>query len=164
MRVLKNYALGENIQSREKNMSDKISGGCLCGAVKYSCTSEPFVVGHCHCVDCRKSSGSGHGTHVGVMEDSLSVSGSLVFYEKPADSGNVVSRGFCSACGVAIYSTNSGMPGMVFLRASSLDDPDMVQPQMIVYASRAPAWDHMDPALPSFPEMPPQMPEEMTAK
>ena len=46
------------------------------------------------------------------------------------------------------------MPGMVFPRASSLDDPEVATPQMIVYASRAPSWDRMDPALPAFPEMP----------
>ncbi len=46
------------------------------------------------------------------------------------------------------------MPGMVFPRASSLDDPNVVTPQMAVYTSRAPAWDPPDPALPSFPGMP----------
>lgn len=46
------------------------------------------------------------------------------------------------------------MPGLVFLRASSFDDPDMLTPSMAVYASRAPAWDHIDPALPAFAVMP----------
>ena len=40
------------------------------------------------------------------------------------------------------------------VRASSLDDPEVFQPGMIVYASRKPTWDHMDPALPAFAEMP----------
>ena len=30
----------------------------------------------------------------------------------------------------------------------------MITPGLIVYASRAAAWDHLDPALPAFPEMP----------
>jgi hypothetical protein len=47
------------------------------------------------------------------------------------------------------------MPGTAFLRASSLDNPDAVSPQMIVYASRAPSWDRMDENLPAFAEMPP---------
>ncbi len=51
-------------------------------------------------------------------------------------------------------STNSAMDGLVFLRASSLDDPNVITPGLIVYASRAAAWDHLDPALPAFPEMP----------
>lgn len=132
-------------------MSDVLRGGCLCGAVSYEAKAAPMVVGHCHCDDCRKTSGSGHCTHIGVPEDAFEVSGKVTFFDKPADSGNVVSRGFCTTCGSAIYSTNSGMP---FVRASSLDDPNAITPQMIVYASRAPVWDKMDPELPSFAEMP----------
>ena len=131
------------------------SGGCLCGAVRYESTSEPTVTGHCYCVDCRKTSGSGHCSHVGLPDAALRVTGEVKFYDAPADSGNTVSRGFCPTCGSAIYSTNSGMPGMAFVRASSLDDPEVFQPQMVVYAGRAPSWDHMDPDLPSFEGMPP---------
>jgi len=135
-------------------MTDKLGGSCLCGAVRFEFEGEPQVVGHCYCVDCRKSSGTGHGTHVGVARDRFTVSGEVKFYDHPADSGNIVSRGFCPTCGSAVFSTNSAFPGMAFARASALDDPDRVAPQMIVYASRAPAWDHLDPALPAFAEMP----------
>jgi hypothetical protein len=47
------------------------------------------------------------------------------------------------------------MPGAVFVRASSLDDPERFIPGMIVYASRAPSWALLDPELASFSEMPP---------
>jgi hypothetical protein len=57
-------------------------------------------------------------------------------------------------CGSAVFSRNSGNPGMIFPRVSSLDDPNIISPQMIVYASRAASWDHMDPSLPAFAEMP----------
>lgn len=129
-------------------------GGCLCGSVQYESAADPQMAGHCHCVDCRKSSGSGHCTHVFVPETAFSVSGELRFYDRAADSGNIISRGFCPTCGSAILSRNSGMPGMTFVRASSLDDPDIIAPQMVVYASRAPKWDHMDPSLPTFAIMP----------
>ena len=46
------------------------------------------------------------------------------------------------------------MPGLAFARASSLDDPEIAKPQMVVYASRASSWDYMDPALPAFQTMP----------
>ena len=130
------------------------TGSCLCGAVAYDSKADPQVVAHCHCVDCRKSSGTGHGTHIVIPAEAFTVTGNVTFYDKPADSGAVVSRGFCPTCGSPVYSTNSALPGMVFPRASILDDPDQVTPQMIVYASRAPGWDAMDPALPVFPEMP----------
>ena len=43
----------------------------------------------------------------------------------------------------------------MFIRASSLDDLQVFKPQVVVYASRAPSWDYVDPKLPSFPKMPP---------
>ena len=130
-----------------------LEGGCLCGAVRYT-AGEPMVCGHCHCVDCRKTSSTGHATHVMVAGDGFSVEGPLSSYARPADSGNTVTRYFCPTCSSAIYSTNSAMPGMRFVRASSLDDPDAVEPGMVVYASRAPAWDRIE-GMPSYPEMAP---------
>lgn len=135
-------------------MTKTMKGGCLCGAVAYEAQGEPMIVGHCHCVDCRKTSGTGHGTHVAMSEDAVSIIGEPERYDRPADSGAIVQRYFCPICGSGVYSTNTATPGMVFLRASSLDDPDQVTPQMIVYKSRAPKWDVMDPALPAFAEMP----------
>ena len=130
------------------------NGGCLCGAVRYQGETQ-IAGGHCHCIDCRKSSGTGHCSHMAVTAEGFSLTGEVRFYDAPADSGNIISRGFCPTCGSAVYSRNSGMPGLVFLRASSLDDPEVFQPQMIVYAKRAASWDRMDPDLPSFEAMPP---------
>lgn len=130
------------------------TGGCLCGAVRYE-GKEIKGSGHCHCIDCRKTSGTGHGSHMIVPEAAFRVSGELRFYDAPADSGNVVSRGFCPTCGSAVYSRNGGMPGTVAVRASSLDDPEVFQPQLVVYTKRAASWDLMDPALPGFEAMPP---------
>jgi hypothetical protein len=145
-------------------MSQGFSGGCLCGAVRYQSSIGPQVVGHCHCVDCRKSSGTGHCTHVVIPADAFTVTGELKFYDRPADSGNIVSRGFCPNCGSPVYSKNSGMPGVVFPRASSLDDPEIAKPQMVVFTSRAPSWDRVDPALPAFPAMPEGGPSKAMAQ
>ncbi len=88
-----------------------------------------------------------------VPEAGFEQTGALTFYESSADSGNAVSRGFCPTCGAPVYSTNSGMPGLAFVRASSLDDPEIFQPSMVVYAKRAASWDLIDPALRRFEGM-----------
>ena len=144
-------------------MTKVLEGGCLCGAVRYRAEAEPMLVGDCYCVDCRKSSATSHSTHVVVPEQALTLEGEIKFYKHPADSGNVVSRGFCPNCGCAILSLNDSMPGAVFLRASSLDDPDAVTPQMSVYVSRAPGWAHIDESRPAFPEMPEGGPQAVLA-
>lgn len=142
------------------SLRSEFSGGCLCGAIRFTSSAAPQLVGHCHCVDCRKSSGTGHSTHLVLPE---SVTGCVSAYEKKADSGNLVSRGFCGTCGSPVLSTNSAMPGMIFLRASALDDPEVAKPQMIVYASRAASWDKMDPVLASFATMPEGGPRSVIA-
>jgi len=88
-------------------------------------------------------------------EDAFEATGELKCYESPADSGNIVARYFCPACGSAIYSTNGGMPGLVMIRASSLDDPEVFKPALVVFAKHAPSWDLVDPELPTFQGMPP---------
>lgn len=133
-------------------------GGCLCGAVRYACSGEAAMAGHCHCIDCRRSSGSGHSSHMVVPRATVSLKGEVAEYASPADSGNLVTRAFCPTCGAPVYSTNSSSPELIFLRASSLDDPEVFKPQLVVYASRAPSWDHMDAALPRFAQMPPAPP------
>jgi hypothetical protein len=41
--------------------------------------------------------------------------------------------------------------------AASLDDPTRYQPQAVTYRVRGYAWDHLDPALPKFDKMPPNV-------
>ena len=135
-------------------MSEKITGGCLCGAVRYESSEAPKIVVNCHCLDCRKTSGTCHGTHVGLAKESFTVSGEVRFYDSTADSGNIASRGFCPICGSPVYSKNSAMADMIAVRASSLDDPEIAKPQLAVYASRAVSWDPVDPNCEAFPEMP----------
>jgi hypothetical protein len=134
------------------------SGGCLCGAVRYESSAEPAVMGHCHCIDCRKSSGTGHCSHMMAPAAAVKMTGKVSTYDKAADSGNVVTRAFCPVCGSAVYSTNTAMPGALFIRASSLDDPEVFKPQVVVYAARAASWDGIGGGLPTFEFMPPQLP------
>ena len=140
-------------------MSEALAGGCLCGAVRYRATGEPMMVGDCYCVDCRKSSGTTHCTHVLIADAGFSTSGEIKFYDRAADSGSIVSRGFCPNCGSAVVSRNSGLAGTSFIRVSSLDDPEAVTPQMTVYASRAPSWAVLDRSRPVFEEMPESGPQ-----
>lgn len=72
-----------------------------------------------------------------------------------ADGFGFADRAHNVPAGADIYSTNSGMPGLVFLRASSLDDLEIFKPQVVVYTKRAATWDFIDPKLPAFETMPP---------
>ena len=137
-------------------MAKGFQGGCLCGAVHYECNADPVVSGHCQCIDCRKSSGTGHSSHLAVPRPAVLLTGEVTVYDRAADSGHIVSRAFCAKCGSPIYSLNDAMPDLIFVRASSLDDLEVFKPQMIVYASRGASWDSLDSSLPRFEKMPPR--------
>jgi len=135
-------------------MSTNYTGGCLCGAVRYECTAEPIFMGNCHCRDCQKASGSGYEAAIGVPAPALKITGNVKYHDIKADSGSMVSRGFCPECGSRLFGKTSGMPQLAIVMAGSLDDPKQFQPGMDVYTSSAQPWDHMNPALPKFLKMP----------
>ena len=133
----------------------KISGGCLCGKVHYRGEAEPVFSVKCYCTDCRKTSGAGHAALMGFPKSAIHIDGPVQGYGSKADSGSDVTRGFCPTCGAGIYSHNTSIPDLLFLRVSTFDDVSVFKPQLAVYASRAPAWDPVSDALPAFALMPP---------
>lgn len=133
-----------------------ISGRCLCGEVSYAGDAEPQFQAKCYCTACRKKSGAGHGAFLVVTKDAIKVLGEVRSFTHKADSGSEVTHAFCPKCGSGIYELNSAMPPMIALNAALLDDPDSFTPQMVVYASRAPAWDAVNFQGPKFDEMPPR--------
>jgi hypothetical protein len=133
----------------------KISGGCLCGAVRFHGQGEAQLQVKCYCTDCRKLSAAGHAAMMGFTQDAVSINGEVSEYHSKADSGRAVMRAFCPKCGAGLYAKNAAMPHMIFLRASSLDDPNLFDPQLAVFASRAPNWDRVNEGLHAFPEGPP---------
>ena len=136
-------------------MAQTLTGGCLCGAVRYKVTADLIFSGKCYCDDCRKTSGTGHGSVFAVPEQSVSITGKLTSYKKAGGSGQPITRRFCPICGSRISATADVMPGVMMVTASTLDDPEKFVSQMSVYASRAPSWDRPPEGSPAFAEMPP---------
>ena len=130
-------------------------GGCSCGALRYEVAAEPMFAGQCQCLDCRHETGGGHSSFMAFPADAVKLTGTPRFYEVKADSGNLVGRGFCTNCGSPVLGRTSGMPHMTTISVGSLDDPSVFKPAFVVYTSRGQAWDLVDPAVPSFPKMPP---------
>lgn len=64
--------------------------------------------------------------------------------------------GVRAASAALVVARNSGQPDMLAITVGSLDDPAKFKPQMVAYASRGHAWDHVDPAPPRFDKHPPQ--------
>jgi len=70
------------------------------------------------------------------------------------DSGNNVSRGFCSNCGSPILSLILANPAIVGIKAGSLDDPAQFKPAANVYMASAPPWAPVSHEITQFNKVP----------
>jgi len=133
-----------------------MDGGCLCGAVRYSVADgDAIFTGHCHCKDCQRASGAGKVTVLAVPEPMVRVTGGAVTtYESKGDNGQPVFRQFCPTCGGQLFSKVATMPGVLLVKAGSLDDSSALAPTMSVFAASAAAWDQPASGIPSFAKMP----------
>jgi hypothetical protein len=133
-----------------------MTGGCLCGAVRYESTGEPVFSLLCHCRDCQRQSGSAYNAALRVPAAGFRVTqGAPKLYVKTADSGNTVSRAFCPECGSPLFLRVSARPDLVGIRVGTLDDPSAFRPEADIFVRSAQPWDHMDPALPKYDTYPP---------
>jgi len=107
-------------------MSDRIEGGCRCGAVRYSVALAKLPSAYaCHCRDCQTWSGSAFSTQIIVPESDLSVAGTPHHYERPSEDGTRVSHQYgCAKCLTRVYNTNTRRPGLAVVRAGTLDRSD----------------------------------------
>jgi len=130
-------------------------GGCLCGQVRFSIDAEPVGARACWCRDCQRISSGSATVNVLFPEEAVIFTGEITTIERTADSGNTVERGFCPRCGSQMYSRTvqpAGLP--IRIRAGTLDDPELMAPQAIIWTDSAPSWAVLDPKLPHHPKGP----------
>jgi hypothetical protein len=116
------------------------TGGCLCGAVRYTLASDPGMTAVCHCTHCQRQSGGMFSTNIVVPEADYAQTGETRVYQDTGDSGKPVYRHFCAQCGSPITSRVAAMPGVVMLKAGTLDDFSGLAPAIEVYTDHAAAW------------------------
>lgn len=95
------------------------SGGCLCGAVRFSASGDPIGGNHCHFGMCRKDIGSGVSTCVSFPASAVSWNGTPTDYE----SSPGTFRGFCPKCGSSTTWRNGSDDSFVDFRLGTFDDP-----------------------------------------
>lgn len=136
-------------------MSHSYTGGCACGAIRYEIAAEPIVMVDCQCRQCQRLTGGGHGSYMTFSGGDQKIDGEPARYETVGDGGTVKSCGFCPTCGSPLFISFPAMPDILAVHAGSLDDPGRYKPAFATWRAAAQAWDHLDPALPTFDRMPP---------
>lgn len=119
----------------------RIAGGCLCGAVRYTCDADPAMTVVCHCTHCQKTSGSAFSVNVGVPANSVTLSGTAPGrFEDVGASGKPVWRSFCQTCGCSLSTEAAAFPGVVFLKAGTLDDRSWLAPKLHIWTKSMQPW------------------------
>jgi len=133
-----------------------ISGGCLCGKVRFEIAADkPLTARHCWCRICQYLGAGGGMVNVIFPKDALTVTGELAVFTSIADSGAVMHRSFCPACGTPLFSEAEPRPNVIVVRVGSLDDRELGRPSSIIWTRSAPKWACFDPALPQAEGGPP---------
>jgi hypothetical protein len=113
-----------------------LTGGCLCGAVRYRIASAPFDAGWCHCRTCQLNSGSPAMAFASVPVADYELEQGEVATVKSSDFGH---RAFCGACGTPLFMCVDFQPETLDFSLATLDDPAAIAPTFhIFYAERLP--------------------------
>ena len=125
----------------------KLTGGCLCGQVRYVADGEPLNSRVCHCRLCQRVIGASFNARILFHQADVRVSGPVSRFHSSAD----LERGFCSQCGTTVFSARPGK-GLMGLTAGSLDDPSVFRPDMHFWVSSKQPWVVLADGLPQYPE------------
>ncbi|TSC71718.1 MAG: hypothetical protein G01um101470_514 [Parcubacteria group bacterium Gr01-1014_70] len=127
-----------------------MKGGCHCGAIRFKVTGEPSWVGACHCVDCRKISGSPYVVFAGYKTKNVEM---LQGTPKEYASSEKVRRSFCEVCSspfaytyVSLSSKRypSSESGTFFIPVGVFDDPSGLAPKKHIWTAQKLPWVHIE--------------------
>jgi len=131
-----------------------VTGGCLCGALRYEADGDPSFAGYCFCADCRKASGSGFVPFMGFPSTAVRFSGQARQFRAKSIKGTDAVRNFCPTCGGLVFGGVVGQDTSHTIYAGTLDDPTLFHPTMAIFLRDRPDWVVLPPGLTTFEAMP----------
>ena len=144
-------------------------GGCDCRAVRYRMETAPLFVHCCHCRWCQRESGAAFALNAMIEADRVTELGVLPeLVDTPSDSGSGQQIARCPKCRVAVWSHYAGAGPLVkFVRVGTLDNPDLLPPDIHIFTASKQAWVVLPqgtPAVPVYYEREDHWPAESLAR
>jgi hypothetical protein len=134
-----------------ENAETRATGRCLCGAVTYEVRGPLRDVVLCHCVECRRWSGTGAGAFAAAHDTDLEISGDALRWIDSPDSKRHARRGFCSECGSSLFWKAPELD-RTGIAAGTLDAPTELALGAHIYVHQLADWDALaDDGLPRDP-------------
>ena len=121
------------------------TASCRCGQLTASVTGEPVRVSVCHCLNCKKRSGSAFAVQARWPKEQVRVEGESKTFVKVADSGNRATFHFCPECGSDVHYEIDGkfddkFNDLVAIPLGAFDDPYFGWPAYSVWEQRKHDW------------------------
>jgi hypothetical protein len=104
-------------------------------------SGEPVRVSVCHCLDCKKRSGSAFAVQARWLAEKVTIEGRSKSWSKLADSGNRINFHFCPDCGSDVhYEIEGKFAALVAIPVGAFDDPYFASPTFSVWEKRRHDW------------------------
>ncbi len=132
-----------------------LTGGCLCGGVRFELDAPLVHATYCHCTRCQRRTGTGASAQGRIVPGSLRVvrGEELVRGYRPPDG---FAKMFCRNCGSALWSQSLDDPEVMSVRLGAFDSDPGIRPALRQFVAYAAAWEAIpDDGLPRHPERPP---------
>ena len=117
------------------------TASCRCGQLQATVTGDPVRMSVCHCLNCKKRSGSAFAAQARWPSDRVTIQGTSKPFEKIGDSGTRATFHFCPECGSDLYYLVDGeLANLVAIPLGAFDDPFFFKPDYSVYEGRKHEW------------------------
>jgi hypothetical protein len=129
-----------------------LSGGCLCGGVRFEVTEKPVRASYCHCTRCQRRTGTAAAASARLVPGTLRITSGeeLIRFYDPGDGG--FEKHFCSACGSALWSRDPADHSVISVRMGAFDGDPGVRPEYRQFVDDAAVWEPVpDDGLTRFP-------------
>ena len=127
----------------------ELTGGCLCGAVRFRVTDKPIAAYYCHCTMCQKNGGGPFmaGATVPIEAFAFTKGGPRAYESSP---GFV--RLSCGQCGSPLGFQAKDDPKFADFTLGCLDDPNIIKPESHQFTSTQVSWCQLHDDLPHYTE------------
>jgi hypothetical protein len=126
--------------------SEVIRGGCLCGSIRYEASGLPYNVTHCHCTDCRRSSGAPFVTWASFRRTEFCFTAGEA--RELSWAGRL--RAFCPRCGTPLTFLAGPSADEIDVTVCSFDQPEIVTPEDHTWIEDRLPWIRLADPLPTF--------------
>ena len=132
-----------------------LTGGCVCGAVRFEAAGEIRMRGLCLCRTCQKISGGAGNLFIGLEADGFRYThGEPAHFARP-EVADAPTREFCATCGVHLAARSPRAAGGVIVKVGALDDPSAFEgPGFVVWTEEKQAFHQLPEGVPAFPRFP----------